>query len=236
MQEQEADEEINLIPYLKTAWNGVLRIKWFLIALIIISMVITSVVSARLTKYYRAEAVFVTTGSEAGGLGALAGIFGGSASSSSDNLMVFLTSRTTAENVVSRLNLMKIFYRNAWDETTGTWKNPNNPPQLADAAMNLKGITTFKKNKDGSYLIRVEWKDPVLVADIANHYVIALTDSLNNNAVNTTIRVVDKALPAAGPYTPDVDKNVKIAGVISLLAGIFVAYVIESRREKKHSA
>ena len=114
MQDQLHDDEINLIEY----WNVIWRRKIMIIVLCFVSVAATLVVSLRLPKFYKSETVIMSTGSEAGGLGAalsvlpLAGALGVGAGTQTpaDKLMVILKSRTTAEEVIRKFELMKIFY------------------------------------------------------------------------------------------------------------------------------
>ncbi len=147
----------------------------------------------------------MTTGSESGGLGAalsalpFAGALGGisGVQTPADKIMVILKSRTIAEAVIKKFDLMKLFYDKDWDFAKGTWKNPDKHPLVEDAVKLLTtDIAKFNKSKEGAITVSVEWKDPILAADIANYYVTALTEVLNEKAINVTIQVVDKAIPA----------------------------------------
>lgn len=230
--EELREEEINLIEY----WNVIWRKKYLLIALFILSVTITMLYSFQLPKFYKSETLIMTSGSESGGLGAalsafpLAGAFGaiGGVQTPADKIMVILKSRTIAEAVIKKFDLMKIFYDNAWDSAKGTWKNPDKHPLVEDAVKQLTtDIAKFNKSKEGAIVIDVEWKDPVLASEIANYYVAALSEVLNEKAINVTIQVVDKAIPAERKSRPKIGLNIILAGVTSIFLGVLIAFFLE---------
>jgi len=232
------EEEINLIEY----WNVIWRRKYFLIALFIVSVTIAMLVSFQLPKYYKSETLIITSGPESGGLsaalsalpfaGALGGISG--VQTPADKIMVILKSRTIAESVIKKFDLMKIFYDKEWDSAKGTWKNRDKHPLVEDAVKLLTtNIAQFNKSKEGAITIDVEWKDPILAAEIANYYVTALTEVLNEKAINVTIQVVDKAIPAERKSRPKIAQNMMLAGITSMFIGVFIAFFIEYLSKQK---
>jgi uncharacterized protein involved in exopolysaccharide biosynthesis len=234
MEEQTTREgEINLLDYWKVLW----RRKYLLIALFTVSVVATMVVSLMLPKYYRSEAVILAIAPESGGLGAalstspLAGAFAGSLgglSTPADKILVFLRSRTIAEMVIKRFDLLRVFNANKWDVEKGSWKDPAKPPLMEDAVKKLgQQVTSFKKSKEGTITITVEWKDPRLAAQIANYYVAALAEFMKDKSVNTTVQIVDPAVPAEKKSSPKTAMNMIMAGILSLFAGMFIALILE---------
>ena len=194
------DEEINLLEY----WNVIWRRKILVISLSFVVVTATMVISLLSPKFYKSETMIITSGSEAGGLGAalsalpLAGAFGGigGVQTPADKIMVLLKSRTITESVIKKFDLVSVLNEKAWDSEKGTWKNPDKPPLLEDAVKTLsRNITKFNKSKEGAITIDVEWKDPKLAAEIANYYVFALTDFLKDKSMNITVQVVDRAIP-----------------------------------------
>ena len=231
-------EEINLIEY----WNVIWRRKYFLIELFTISVIITMVVSFLLPKYYKSETLIITTGPETGGLGAalsalpFAGALGGisGVQTPADKIMVILKSRTVAETVIKKFDLMKVLYAKEWDSAKSTWKNPDKHPLVEDAVKKLTTDTVkFNKSKEGAITIVVEWKDPILAAEIANYYVTALTEVLNEKAINVTIQVVDRAIPAGRKSRPKIGLNMILAGVTSIFIGVFIAFFLEYLSKQK---
>lgn len=236
------EDEIDLLEY----WNVIWRRKKVLIALFISAVVMALVIGKLSPKYYKSETVIISSSSESGGLGAamsalpLAGMFDAATGmqTSADKIMVILKSRTIAEAVIRRFDLLKVFNVNEknWDPEKGTWKKPAKPPLMVDAVKMLtEGVTKFSKSKEGAITVTVEWKDPALAADIANYYITALTDSLNAKSIHITIQVVDKAVPAEIKSRPRIRQNMKLAGVLSLFAGVFLVFFLEYLEKSRAS-
>jgi len=232
------NDEINLLVY----WNVIWRRKIMLIALFTLSMVVAMVISMLLPKFYGSETVIMSSTSEPGGLGtalsslpfagALTGVAG--IQTPADKIMVILKSRTVAEAVIRKFDLLRIFNETHWDTAKGSWKNPLKPPLLVDAVdMLTKNVTKISKSKEGFITVRVEWKDPQLAADMANFYVTALTTILNEKAINITIQVIDKAVPAERKSRPKIKVNMMLAGVLSIFIGIFIAFFLECLKNQK---
>lgn len=228
-------EEAGLLEY----WDIVRRRKYLLIALCAVSVTAAMAISLMQPKYYRSEAVILAIAPEPGGLvsalssSPLAGALGasvGGLSSPADRILVFLKSRTVAEMVIRRFGLLRVFNERKWDAEKGAWKDPAKPPLMEEAVTTLgKKITSFKKSKEGTITIAVEWKDPKLAAEMANYYVAALTELMKNKSVNTTVQVVDPAVPAEKKSSPRTLLHTALAGIASLLAGLLAAVVLEYR-------
>ena len=232
------DDEINLLEY----WNVIWRRKILIITLSFFVVTGTMISGILSPKFYTSETMIITSGSEAGGLGAalsslpLAGAFGGigGVQTPADKIMVLLKSRTITESVIKKFNLLKVLNEKTWDPEKGTWKNPDKPPLLEDAVRTLsQNITKFNKSKEGAITIDVEWKDPQLAAEIANYYVFALTDFLKDKSMNITVQVVDRAVPAERKSRPKIAQNMMLAGVASLFIGMFIALFLEYLAKQK---
>jgi uncharacterized protein involved in exopolysaccharide biosynthesis len=229
---QQMDDEINLLEY----WNVLWRRKTMLIAVFFISVAATMVISLLLPKYYKSETVIMSSATESGGLGAalsaipFAGALAGAAGiqTPADKIMVILKSRTVAEAVIRKFDLMKIFYEDQWDGAKGAWKNPDDPPLLVDTIKKLTSdVTSFSKSKEGAITISVEWKDPELAANIANYYISVLSGFLNEKSININIQVVDRAIVAERKSRPKIALNMALAGVMSMFMGVFIAFFLE---------
>lgn len=238
MQEIMQEDEINFLEY----WNVLWRRKYLLIALFIIFMIVTMVWSFQQPKFYMSETMIITSGSESGGLGAAlsslpfaGGLGGGGTQTPMDKIMVILKSRTIAEEVIKKFDLMKIFNDKAWDQIKGAWKSSEQPPLMEDAVKQLNsGIANFIKGKEGATItVRVEWKDPQLAADIANYYVYALTDFLKDKSMNINVQIVDRAVPAAHKSRPKIRQNMMLAGIMSLFIGGLIAFILEFFEKRK---
>jgi uncharacterized protein involved in exopolysaccharide biosynthesis len=223
-------------------WIIILRRKTMIIALCVASVLATMIVSLQLPKYYQSQAMILAIAPESGGLGAalsaspLAGALSGSIGGLStpvDRLLVFLKSRTIAEMVVTRFDLLRVFNQDKWDPVKGAWKEPEKPPLMEDAVKYLsKKMTQFKKSREGTITITVEWKDPKLAAEIANYYVTALAEFMKVKSVNTTVQIIDRAVPAGKKSSPKISQNMMTAGLISLMIGMFIALFLEKRGKR----
>lgn len=241
MQDPITSQEINLADY----WNIVWRRKFMLVTLVAISVIAALVVSLLLPKYYKSDTVILAIAPESGGLGAalsvspLAGAFSGSIgglTTQADKILVFLKSRTVAGMVIKRFDLLHVFNEDKWDRTQGAWKNPEKPPLLEDAIKELSTkVTSFKKSREGTITITVEWKDPKLASDIANYYVTALAEFMKDKSVNTTVQIIDPAVPAEKKSWPSIRLYVTLAGVLSLMVGVVIAVRLESSSRQKRS-
>ena len=234
------DDEINLVDF----WTILWRRKTMIIVLCLVSVLATMVVSLLLPKYYKSEAMILAIAPESGGLvaalsasplaSALPGTFGG-LTTPADKMLVFLKSRTVAEMVIKRFDLLRVFNEHKWDPVKGAWKNPDKPPLLEEAVKYLgEKVTSFKKSKEGTIAIMVEWKDPKLAADISNYYVVALAGIMKDKSVNTTVQIVDPAIPSEKKSRPLIGMNMILAGMLSLMIGVFIAFFLE-KRDKRSS-
>ena len=234
------EEELNLLDY----WNILWRRKTMIIALCTVFVLATMVVSLLLPKYYKSTAMILAIAPESGGLGAalssspLAGAFAGSLgglSTPADKILVLLKSRTIAEMVIKQFDLLHVFYEKKWDAAKGAWKDPQKPPLLEDAVKILGvSVTNFKKSKEGAITITVEWKDPKLAARIANYYIAALAEFMKDKSINTTVQVVDPAVPAERKSSPKIALNMALAGMTSLFIGMFIAFLLENLSKQKN--
>ncbi len=229
---QKKEYEINLLDYWSVLWHR----KVMIILICCVAVATTMVISIRSPKFYKSETMFISTGSEAGGLASalsalpFAGALGVGAGiqSPADKLVMLLNSRTISEDIIRKFDLMKVFYDKQWDSEKGAWINPNKHPYLEDAVNYLvKDVVKFTKSKEGAITISVEWKDPKLAAEIANYYVYALTEFLKDKSINITVQVVDRAVPAERKYRPKTSLNMMFAGITSLFISIFFAFFLE---------
>lgn len=232
------NDEINLLEY----WNVLWRKKWLIIFLCSVAVVATTIMSFYSPKYFKSETVIMSSATESGGLGAalsgmpLAAALTGAAGiqTPADKIMVILKSRTIAEAVIKRFDLMKVFYEEKWDPVKRAWKNPEKRPLMADAVKMLsKSVTKFSKSKEGAVTISVEWKDPALAAEMANYYINVLSGFLNEKSININIQVVDRAIPAERKSRPVIRKNMMLAGLMSLFIGVFLAFFLEFLSKQK---
>ncbi len=235
----EEDQEISILDYC----DVIKRRKKLIIGVFTASVVLALVASLLMPKYYKSEAVIIAASPEMGGLSAalssipLAGAVASSLTgltTPADKMLVFLKSRTIAEMVIKRFDLMHVFYKDDWDAAKGAWKDPEDPPRMEEAVKYLmKHVADFKKDKSGAVTINVEWKDPKLASDMANYYVSALNEILKDKAVNTTVQIVDHAVPAEKKSWPKIKLNIALAGFMGLFVSVFIAFFLESLAKER---
>jgi tyrosine-protein kinase Etk/Wzc len=240
MQSENRQQQLDITAY----WDIIWRRKILIITLAVVSVLITMIVSLLLPNYYKSETVVLCIGTESGGLGAalaaspLAGAIGsfGGSSGPADKVLVYLKSRTVAEMVIRKFDLMRVFNESKWDAAKGTWKNPERPPFMVDVIKKLnKDVASFKKAKEGTITITVEWKDPNLAAEIANYYVVALAEFMKDKSVVSTVQIVDRAITAEKKSWPLIKDNMLTAGILSLMVGVLVAFLLEYYGKKNNA-
>ena len=231
------NEELDLIEY----WNVLWRRKNMVIAICSVSVLLAMVMGLQSPKYFRSETVIYPVVTDAGGLAAalsnmpLAALTGAAVfPTPADKIMVVLKSRTIAEQVIRKFDLLKRFNEDDWDAGRNAWKDPEKPPLMQDAVKKvLDDVANFKKSKDGAVTITIEWKDPVLAAEMANFYVFALTEFLKDKSINTTIQIVDRAIPAEKKFRPKISLNMALAGFTGLFVSLFLAFFLEYLNKQK---
>jgi len=180
-------DEINLMEY----WGVVKKRRKFIayfVGSIIILTVITSLLS---TKYYKSEAVIMPVSnqgggrglsvlSQIGGLSSFVGIAGGQ--NPLQQFLALLKSRTLAEDVINKLNLMPVLFKNYDPQKAIHFK-------MEYAVSELWGSVKFMDDKkSGTVTISGEFKDPKLATDVVNGYVECLQNFINNNALTSAKR------------------------------------------------
>jgi uncharacterized protein involved in exopolysaccharide biosynthesis len=177
--EMEREDEINLLDY----WR-VIRKRWRIIAGIFgISVVTAAIVSLFMTPIYQAKTTIMPVesgGRLSGALQNLSSIpFVGSmlpgiGGASASKLVTVLNSRTLAEDIIQTSDLVKVIFGG----------KEGKPPTLQDAAISLMGMIKVDDTKGGVISISVEYKDPKIAADIANHYTTVLQKFINKNTLS----------------------------------------------------
>ena len=179
------EDEINLLDY----WR-VIRKRWRIIAGIFGIFVVTAaIISLLMTPIYQAKTTIMPVESSGGNLSSalqnlgslpfVGGMVPGIGGASATKLVAVLKSRTLAEDVIHALNLTRIFFKDKKDK----------PPSLEDAVESLTDITKIADDKKGGVIsISVEYKDPKIAADIANHYTTVLQKFINENTLSMAKR------------------------------------------------
>jgi uncharacterized protein involved in exopolysaccharide biosynthesis len=131
-----------------------------------------------------------------GGLASQAGV--GLKGGVSDKFVALLKSRTLAETVITKYDLLPELFPERWDSKHAQWKESTtalsprsrssqaNAPSMHDAVRQVKRILSTKGDlKTGLIDVVVEHQDPVTAANIANHFVAELNSYLKQNSLTS---------------------------------------------------
>jgi uncharacterized protein involved in exopolysaccharide biosynthesis len=223
------EDEINIVEIInmvKPVFKRKKTIVWcFIIAILIGFLQIRSV-----PNLYSATLTIMPTSDSGGLFSALsqAAFLGGGGGGDTGKMLVILRSRSLAERLVIRENLLKEFFAKMWDEKQGKWKIPK-PPNEQSAASYLLGITKVEFDaKDGLVKIKVSYRDPEVTARIANAYPVVLGEMLSEKSIPVNFRVIDPALVPTFPETKgNNNKSMYMAGFIGLFLGVCLAFGLE---------
>jgi len=148
----EGEEDWHIAAYLRAVVQG-----WRFLAVCAIAGFALSLVAALVIKpWYVAEAVFLPPKPEVSTAEPFAALLG--ANDASDSYLGMLTSRTVADDVVDRLNLVAVYKSEL----------------KTDARAELTKKSKFTVNKNSLISVAVTDSDPKLAAAIANAYLEAL--------------------------------------------------------------
>ncbi|MBU5436773.1 lipopolysaccharide chain length-determining protein [Tissierella sp. MSJ-40] len=75
--------------------------------------------------------------------------------------------------------------------------------------------------------IQVMDTDPKLAAEIANETAEVFMDSVKTIMKVENVQVIDKAQPPENPVKPRPKLNMAIAGILGIMAGVFLAFLLE---------
>ncbi len=176
------EDGINILEY----WNILLKWKRKIFSIVIVTTVSAICISLLLPKIYKAEATIMPMGGQKNGniMGAaamqlgLGGLLGGaSGNNASAQLLAVLKSRTLAERVIEKFDLIKVFYP----------KQP--PPPMEDVVTRLLSSISFMDDKKTTLIIlSAQAKNSQLAADLVNGYLNELTAYINQNAFTAAKR------------------------------------------------
>ncbi len=222
-------------PTLLDYWNIINKGRWLLITLVFVTVLATLILSLLMPKIYQARTTILPLGQEQSGLSAalsaspLAGLGGlPGIQNPTDKLIVVLQSRTVAEEVIKKLDLLRIFNEEQWDTAHADWKDPEKKPMLEDAIKKLqKDVINVSSDRRGVIALTAEWRNPVLASQIANAYVDTLSRFLNEHSINTNFQVIDPAVPPERKSKPSIRQNMMLAGVTSLFVGLALVFFRE---------
>lgn len=183
-----------LFFYMKELFNIVdiyrlVRKRYKFIGLFVfICTTITIFYSLSLPDIYRAEAVLLLAKSKQPNfsLGVLATTFGapGGGQTTADRLVALLNTRTMAERMVRRFDLMKIYFKDMWDSERNEWKveDPSEMPSMESAVNNFRGNMEIEDDQlPGIIQVYMLSDDPKLATDLANGVIEELTKFINES-------------------------------------------------------
>ena len=190
------EPEINLLDY----WR-ILRKRKRLVAVTVFLVTAAAVVGSLVYPVsYQAKASLMPLTSQKTGV--LAGLMGGQGGLSllsglgsggttvASQIQAVLGSRTLAEGVIKKCQLLPIIYSDAWDPQSKAWKtDPSGKslePTIDDAVDNLLKMMDFDEDrKTFLIIITATMKDPALVANVVDCYLNELGTNIQKNTFTT---------------------------------------------------
>lgn len=190
------EPEINLLDY----WRIVIKRKRLVAVTVFLVTALAVVGSLIYPVSYQAKASLMPLtnqkmgglaglmGGAQGGLSLLSGLGGGTTAAS--QIQAVLGSRTLAERVIKKCQLLPIVYTDAWDSQRNAWKSDPSgkslEPAIDDAVDNLLRMMDFDEDRK-TFLIKITatMKDPILVADVVACYLDELGAHIQQNTFTT---------------------------------------------------
>lgn len=132
-----------------------------------------------------------------GGLGSMIAAQAGVGMSASTKLITILESRSLAEGVIQKLDLMPVLFENRWDAAKKTWKpsvldgllgQAKKPPTLLEGGREMKALLGVSEDKQSLVSVEAKTGDPELSAAIVTAYVQELEAYLQKNALSSAKR------------------------------------------------
>ena len=134
-----------------------------------------------------------------GGLAALAGVTTNDRSSVEP--LAVLESRQFARGFIEQLDLMPVFFRDAWDAENETWRasDPAGAPDIRDGVkyFHLRVLEVNEDRSTGLVTVAVEWTDPEIAAEWAGIIVRRLNERLRERALReaeTNVAYLESAM------------------------------------------
>ena len=193
------NDEINLLDY----WRILMRYKWLIIFLTVVSAAGTIAFAFSMTPIYRAQVTLAPAAEDKSAASALAGQFGGLASlagvslggggGKTEEAIATLNSRLFADTFIKEKNLMPILFAEIWDEDTKSWrvKEDKNKPTAWKAFKTFSGIRSISEDtKTGMFVLSIEWKDPELATQWAN----SLVERINAHQKAAAIKEAQRSI------------------------------------------
>jgi uncharacterized protein involved in exopolysaccharide biosynthesis len=136
---------------------------------------------------------------ELGGLAALAGVDLGGSGTATDEALAVLRSRAFTESFIRDRDLLPQLFDDEWDTATGQWRDPEDPPSMAEGYKyfdeQVRGVS--QEARTGLVTVRVDWRDPAVSAEWANDLVERLNAEMRRRAVartNASVKYLEQEL------------------------------------------
>ena len=184
-----ADDRISV----REIWQTLLRGKGIIVATAVLFAIGSAAYALLAEEIYRAEVLLAPAEEQSapalagqlGGLAALAGVATGDTSSVEP--LAVLQSRRFAREFIEQLNLMPVFYEDAWDAEKERWLagDPADAPDIRDGVryFHKKVLNVDEERSTGLVTVAVEWTDPDVAATWASIIVSRLNDRLRESAL-----------------------------------------------------
>jgi len=188
------EDEISLLDI----WRILVRYKWMILVLTLVSVLASTLFAVLMTPVYRAEVLiapvterdnnsrFAAQLDEFGGLAALAGI-NTERGGKKNEAIATLKSRMFTEQFIKDEKLLPVLFQEKWDEENQRWGDvdPDDIPTMGDAYElfdeELRRISEDRKT--GLVVLSIEWEDPDEAARWANELVRRVNVLLRKKAV-----------------------------------------------------
>lgn len=158
------------------------------------------------TPIYRAEVILAPAMDDTGGMlgslmadyGALASLAGINVSAPQDGRqesLAVLRSRALAEAFINEQELMKVFFVEDWDNSSGRWMDPDpdEHPSMWDAFElfdeDIRSVSEDRRT--GLITLSMEWSDPEVVARWANLFVSRANEQIRQRTIEEASRTID---------------------------------------------
>ena len=192
---------------------GAIR-RWKLsLAIGLVCVIAAAVVSLLMKPVYRAEMVVAPASNTGGlgGLGDLAGQFGGIAAlaglplgrddSRAESLGV-LRSQLLIQKLIESNQLMPLLFADKWDPVAKAWKSGTKAPTMGDALrLFSKRILQVREDlKSGLIIVRVEWTDRALCARWATQIVELANEVMRQRTISESaaaLKMLEKEYESA---------------------------------------
>lgn len=106
--------------------------------------------------------------------------------------LAVLHSRAFRESFIEDLDLMPQLFKSRWDASSGKWKDPADPPTMADAIEELNEMVVISRDpRTNLYRIQIEWTDPSATATWVNTMVSRVNAEMRERAIRRSTALID---------------------------------------------